>query len=176
MNAVTNLTTVLNDFLYMEQLEVGKVQSSPARFDLVQLALEITEEMQLLAKGAQQIRCSHSGTQHNVVLDQNLLKNCIINLITNAIKYSGDLCCIEVTTEINEHHCIITVKDDGIGIPEEDQQHLFEPFFRAHNTGTIPGTGLGLNIVARYIALMNGRVDFSSDTTGGTIFTLTFLT
>lgn len=174
INAVTNLTTVLNDFLYMEQLEVGKVHSYPALFDLVQLSAEITEEMQLLAKGAQHIRCSHSGIQNNVVLDQNLLKSCIINLITNAIKYSGDMCCIEFTTEINDSHCIITVKDDGIGIPEEDQQHLFEPFFRAHNTGNIPGTGLGLNILARYITLMNGRVDFRSNTTEGTLFSLTF--
>jgi signal transduction histidine kinase len=60
-------------------------------------------------------------------LDQNLIKNSIINLITNAIKYS-DTSNIDFTTEINDTHCIIKVKDEGIGIPEEDQQHLFEPF------------------------------------------------
>ncbi|MDI1255461.1 MAG: PAS domain-containing sensor histidine kinase [Flavobacterium sp.] len=174
INAVTNLTTVLNDFLYMEQLEVGKVKANPAHFDLAQLTTEITEEMQLLAKGEQHIKCSHFGLRHLVFLDQNLLKNCIINLITNAIKYSGDNCCIEFTTKISDSQCIITVKDDGIGIPKEDQQHLFEPFFRAHNTGNIPGTGLGLNIVARYMALMNGSVNFSSDKKEGTLFTLTF--
>ncbi len=65
-------------------------------------------------------------------------------------------------------------KDDGIGIPIDDQPHLFEPFFRAHNTGTIPGTGLGLNIVARYIALMRGQVSCTSATGKGAIFTLTF--
>ena len=174
ISSVTNLTAVLNDFLYMEQLEVGKIQAKPEHFDLMQLASEITEEMQLLAKGAQRIKCSHSGSLSHVFLDQNLLKNCIINLITNAIKYSGDTCCIEFCTEITDSHCIITVKDDGIGIPEEDQQHLFEPFFRAHNTGNIPGTGLGLNIVARYIAIMNGKIDFSSNEAEGTLFTLTF--
>ncbi len=175
INSVTNLTSVLNDFLYMEQLEGGKVEANPSHFDLKNFACEITEEMQLLAKGAQQINYNHLGIENQVFLDQNLLKNCIVNLITNAMKYSGDICCIQFTTIINDSHCIITVKDDGIGIPEEDQQHLFQPFFRAHNTGNIAGTGLGLNIVARYLSLMKGKVEFSSTTTEGTLFTLIFM-
>lgn len=174
INAVTNLTTVLNDFLYIEQLEIGRVKANLSCFDLMQLAEEITEEMQLLAKGKQRVLFTHYGHEKLITLDQNLLKNSIINLITNAIKYSSDTCCIAFTTEINDTHCIITVKDEGIGIPEEDQKHLFEPFFRAHNTGNIPGTGLGLNIVARYIALMNGTVTYESTIHKGTLFTLTF--
>jgi signal transduction histidine kinase len=140
----------------------------------VQLAEEITEEMQLLAKGEQQIHFTHYGIQKLINLDPNLIKNSIINLITNAIKYSDDNSSIEFTTEINDTECLIRVKDEGIGIPEEDKQHLFEPFFRAHNTGNIPGTGLGLNIVARYIALMKGTVSYCSTIEQGTVFTLTF--
>ena len=174
ISAVTNLTTVLNDFLHTEQLEVGNVKAKQTCFDLVQLAEEITEEMQLLAKGEQQIHFTHYGIQKLINLDQNLIKNSIINLIKNAIKYSADTSCIDFTTEINDTHCIIKVKDEGIGIPEEDQQHLFEPFFRAHNTGNIPGTGLGLNIVARYIALMKGTISYSSTLNKGTLFTLKF--
>ncbi|WP_264520875.1 PAS domain-containing sensor histidine kinase [Flavobacterium sp. N1994] len=174
INAVTNLTTVLNDFLYIEQLEIGRVKTNITYFDLKKLGEEITEEMQLLAKGQQQIHFTHNGTQKLMHLDANLLKNSIINLITNAIKYSNDTSRIEFTTEINDTNCIITVKDEGIGIPQEDQNHLFEPFFRAHNTGNIPGTGLGLNIVARYIALMNGCISYSSIVNEGTQFTLTF--
>ena len=174
ISAVTNLTTVLNDFLYTEQLEVGTVKANQTCFDLVQLAEEITEELQLLAKGEQQIHFTHFGSQKLINLDQNLLKNSIINLITNAIKYSGDTSNIDFTTEINDTHCIIKVQDEGIGIPEEDKQHLFEPFFRAHNTANIPGTGLGLNIVARYIALMKGTISYSSTINKGTLFTLKF--
>nr|WP_315250706.1 PAS domain-containing sensor histidine kinase [uncultured Flavobacterium sp.] len=174
INAVTNLTTVLNDFLYIEQLEVGTVKANVTCFDLVQLAEEITEEMQLLAKEEQQIHFTHSGVLKLINLDPNLLKNSIINLITNAIKYSADTCCIEFNTEINDTHCIISVKDEGIGIPEEDLQHLLEPFFRAQNTGNIPGTGLGLNIVDRYVALMKGTISYSSTINKGTLFTLTF--
>lgn len=173
-NAVANLTTILNDFLSLEKLEAGRIEPSYTRFDLVKLAEELTEEMQIMAKQNQNILYQHTGTDSMVYLDINLLKNCIINLITNAIKYSGEDSFIEFSTEINASGCSITVKDNGIGIPESDQKHLFEAFFRAHNTGNIAGTGLGLNIVARYTALMNGRVDFQSNIHEGTSFTISF--
>jgi two-component system sensor kinase FixL len=173
-SAVGNLTSILNDFLSLEKLESGMQQPIYNDFDLVQFAEVITEEMQLLAKQNQNIIYQHTGTIGTVWLDQNLLKNCIVNLINNAIKYSGENTFIGFTTEINKRACIITVSDNGIGIPEADQKHLFEAFFRAHNTGTIPGTGLGLNIVARYTNLMNGKIDFKSDVNQGALFTITF--
>ncbi|MDB5148056.1 MAG: domain S-box protein [Mucilaginibacter sp.] len=173
-NAVGNLTTILNDFLSLEKLEAGRVEPSYTTFDLVNLAEEITEEMQLMAKQNQNILYQHTGTNSMVQLDINLLKNCIINLITNAIKYSGENSFIEFNTEINASGCSVTIKDNGIGIPESDQKHLFEAFFRAHNTGNIPGTGLGLNIIARYATLMNGRVDFKSNVNEGASFTISF--
>jgi two-component system sensor kinase FixL len=173
-SAVGNLTLILNDFLSLEKLESGMQQPTYNDFDIVQFAEVITEEMQVLAKQNQNIIYQHTGTKSTVKLDQNLLRNCIVNLVNNAIKYSGENTFIGFTTEINERECIITVSDNGIGIPEADQKHLFEAFFRAHNTGTIPGTGLGLNIVARYTSLMNGKIDFKSDVNQGTLFTITF--
>ena len=173
-NAVGNLTTILNDFLSLEKLEAGKVEPSFDSFDLVKLSEEITEEMQMIAKQNQNIIYQHTGTTSMVKLDQNLLKNCVINLMSNSIKYSGENTFIEFNTEITNQACIITVKDNGIGIPETDHKHMFEAFFRAHNTGNIPGTGLGLNIVARYTDLMNGTVDFKSSVNNGTIFTISF--
>lgn len=173
-NAVGNLTSVLNEFLSLEKLEIGKVEPAFNRFDLVKFGEEITEQMQGIAKQNQSIIYQHTGMDNMVSLDQNLLKNCILNLISNAIKYSGENTFIEFNTEIEAQICRITIKDNGIGIPEADQKHLFEAFFRAHNTGTIPGTGLGLNIVARYTGLMNGQVDFKSCVNQGTQFTLSF--
>ncbi|WP_184547179.1 PAS domain-containing sensor histidine kinase [Mucilaginibacter sp. FT3.2] len=173
-HAVGNLTGILNDFLSLEKLEAGRVEPAFNRFDLVKLAEEITEEMQMLAKQNQNIIYQHTGVSHVANLDANLLKNCIINLIANAIKYSGENTFIEFNTEINNTGCHITIKDNGIGIPEADQKHLFEAFFRAHNTGNIPGTGLGLNIVARYASLMNGIIDFKSNVNKGTLFTISF--
>jgi len=173
-SAVGNLTTILNDFLSLERLEAGNVQSSMAAFDLVQLAEEVTEEMQMIAKDDQNIIYQHTGVERIVDLDQNLLRNCMINLISNAIKYSGEHTFIEFNTEIQDEKYIITVRDNGIGIPDLDQKNLFQPFFRANNTGNIPGTGLGLNIVLRYAGLMNGTVEFASEVNKGARFTLSF--
>ena len=173
-NAVSNLTSILNDFLSLEKLEAGKVEPQFATFDIVKFAEEIIEEMQMIAKQKQVIVYQHTGTGSTVKLDATLLKNCILNLIGNAIKYSGENTFIEFNSEITDKQLIITIKDDGIGIPESDQKHLFEAFFRAHNTGSIPGTGLGLNIVTRYARLMNGTVKFQSKVNKGTSFTISF--
>lgn len=173
-NAVNNLTSILNDFLSLEKLEAGKVDAVYSEFDIVKFGEEITEEMQLVAKQNQMIVYQHTGTESTVSLDPALLKNCVINLVGNAIKYSGENTFIEFSSEIDKKQLIITVKDNGIGIPDEDQKHLFEAFFRAHNTGSIPGTGLGLNIVTRYTALMNGTIKFQSKVNKGTSFTITF--
>ena len=175
-NSVGNLTGILNDFLSLERLEAGKIEPLNTRFDLVKFAEEITEEMQLVAKQNQHIIYQHTGTVGVVTIDQALLKNCIINLIGNAIKYSGENTFIEFNTEITDSNLIISVKDNGIGIPESDQKHLFEAFFRAHNTGNIPGTGLGLNIVTRYATLMKGEIKFESKVNQGTAFTIVFPT
>ncbi|MDB5287291.1 MAG: fixL 3 [Mucilaginibacter sp.] len=175
-NSVVNLTGILNDFLSLEKLEAEKVEPTFTPFDLVKFSEEITEEMQLVAKQNQKIIYKHTGKPSAISLDQNLLKNCIVNLISNAIKYSGENTFIEFNTEITETTCVITIQDNGIGIPNADQKHLFEPFFRAHNTGNIPGTGLGLNIVARYTYLMNGKIDFKSVVNQGTLFKISFVT
>lgn len=173
-NAISNLTDILDDFLYMEQLETGKVTTKYRFFDLQELAKEIIEEMLMLHVKNQNILYSHKGITTVIYLDYNLLKNSLINLINNALKYSGEKSIITFTTEITDNQCIICVKDKGIGIPKKDQQHLFEPFFRAQNTANIPGTGIGLHIVKRYITLMEGTIDCSSNAKSGTTFTLKF--
>lgn len=173
-NAINNLTTILNDFLSLEKLEAGKVEVSSQWFDIFTYAEEIAEEMQLMTKQKQLIVYEHNGTTSQVFLDQNLLKNCIINLISNAIKYSGEDTMIQFNSTVNEHELIIDVIDNGIGIPAAEMNNLFEPFFRAHNTGDIPGTGLGLNIVKRYVGLMNGTCTCESEQNVGTTFKLHF--
>jgi two-component system sensor kinase FixL len=173
-SSVGNLTGILNDFLSVERLEAGKVEPMATSFDVVKFAEEITEEMQLISKQDQMIIYQHTGVGNKVTLDQSLLRNCIINLMSNAIKYSGENTFIEFNTEIIDNQFKVIIKDNGIGIPDSDQKHLFEAFFRAHNTGNIPGTGLGLNIVTRYVGLMNGHIQFNSKVSQGTSFTLTF--
>jgi two-component system sensor kinase FixL len=172
--SVNSLTGILNDFLSLERLEAGEFKAVPKVFDMVCFSEEITEEMQLIAKQNQQIIYQHTGLSSSVQIDRALLRNAIINLISNAIKYSGENTFIEFNTEITPTLLRVIIKDNGIGIPENDQKHLFEAFFRAHNTGTIPGTGLGLNIVERYAKLMNGQLQFTSKVNQGACFTLSF--
>lgn len=173
-NSVQLLNSILSDFLNLERLESGKIAVNKESVNLVSLAEEITEEMQLICKKNQHILYQHTGSTGMFLLDSNLIKNAIINLISNAIKYSGEDSFIQFMTEIEDDSCTIMVSDNGIGIPKEEQIHLFEAFFRANNTGSIPGTGLGLNIVKRYISLMGGEVTFESEVGKGTTVTLKF--
>jgi len=173
-NAIASLNSILNDFLSLEKLDTGIVKPHYDSFDIVKFSEELTEEMQLITKEDQIIIYQHTGSESEINLDQNLLRNCLMNLISNAIKYSGEHTLIEFSTEINEDKYVFSVKDNGIGIPEEDQSGLFQPFFRAHNIGNIPGTGLGLNIVQRYVNLMDGKIHFESQSGKGTEFTLSF--
>lgn len=172
--AIGSLNGILNDFLSLEKLEAGIVHPNHCLFDVIKFSEELTEEMQLITKEDQIIIYQHTGSESEINLDQNLLKNCLMNLMSNAIKYSGEHTLIEFSTEIKENQYLFSVKDNGIGIPEEDHSALFQPFFRAHNTGNIPGTGLGLNIVHRYVNLMDGRIHFESKFGKGTEFTLSF--
>lgn len=172
--SVQLLNTILNDFLSLEKLEAGVVVVNKLQLNLVQLAEEITEEMQMICKKNQHIVYQHTGSEGYFNLDAHLVKSAVINLISNAVKYSGEDTFIEFSTEITANICTIIVKDNGIGIPGEDQKNLFEPFFRAHNTGSIPGTGLGLNIVRRYVGLMEGDLEYHSAINEGAMFKMTF--
>lgn len=172
--AVQLLNNILNDFLSLEKLEAGVVAVNKKKINLVHLGEEITEEMQLVCKRNQHIVYQHTGEEAEFLMDQHLLKSSIINLVSNAVKYSGEDTFIEFLTEIKGDLCTIIVKDNGIGIPKEEQVHLFEPFFRAHNTGSIPGTGLGLNIVKRYVHLMDGTLEYWSALNNGTMFKMIF--
>ncbi|MCU0353850.1 MAG: hybrid sensor histidine kinase/response regulator [Cytophagales bacterium] len=170
-SAVNNLTSILNDFLSISKLEEGKVVSNPVEFSVPELTGEVVEEMSGLVKPGQEIRCQHAG-RTEVMLDKNLTRNILINLISNAIKYSGEGKPIEIRTDLQNAHLEIAVRDHGIGIPESEQAHMFSRFFRAQNASNIQGTGLGLTIVKRYVELMHGSIDFESRESKGTVFTI----
>ncbi|MCB0786484.1 MAG: ATP-binding protein, partial [Flavobacteriales bacterium] len=102
--------------------------------------------------------------------DRQMLSNVVSNLLSNAIKYSPEDRPIHLRTAITNGMLSIQVEDQGIGIPEKDQVHLFERFFRAGNTVSIQGTGLGLNIVRKYLDMMGGSIRFDSREGAGTTF------
>lgn len=172
-SSVKNLTNILNDFLSLDKLDAGQVHSYPALTDIEQLAKEVIEEMQVVAKEGQTIEYAKSGLTE-VFVDGNLLRNILINLINNAIKYSPENSRIELSTKTEDGYFYVSVKDYGIGIPDEDKPYMFDRFFRAKNATNIKGTGLGLNIVRRYADLMGGHIDFTSELNKGTTFTFKY--
>jgi signal transduction histidine kinase len=105
-----------------------------------------------------------------VISDKKFIKHILLNLLSNAIKFSPEGKPIELKTDVNNSLFTLSVKDSGIGISKEDQEHLFERFFRAHNATNIQGTGLGLNIVAKYVEMLNGTIECESELEKGTLF------
>ena len=170
---VRELTGMLNDFLSLDKLEQGSVACNPGEFDVVHLSIELIEELRGLAKPGQEIVYDHSGSERIVFQDRTMLHNVLSNLLGNAIKYSPENKRIDLITCISNSALTIQVQDRGIGIPLEDQQHLFERFFRAANAFTVQGTGLGLNIVRKYLDLIGGTIAFESTPGQGTTFTVT---
>ena len=172
-SAVNNLTDILNEFLSLGKIEEGKIQVHLSIFNIKEQVQLIISEITPILKKGQYIKYTHEGfTQVN--LDTSLLRNIIINLVSNAIKFSPEDATIWVDSRCSENEITLTIKDEGLGIPEEDMKHLFERFFRGKNVVNIQGTGLGLHIVSKYVELMGGKIEVQSQLETGTRFILKF--
>ncbi|RFS18208.1 PAS domain-containing sensor histidine kinase [Emticicia sp. C21] len=174
-SSVRNLTDILNDFLSLNKLEEGKVVVAPESFIINDFLEEICQQMQGIAKKGQKIDCICETTEssYEVRLDSKLIKNIIINLISNAIKFSPDDSRIQIKGSLTNRQVAISIKDEGIGIPEAEKKHVFERFYRMSNAEAIQGTGLGLSIVNQYVLLLKGKIDFISEENKGTKFIVT---
>lgn len=170
-SAVKNLNNILTDFLSLEKLEEGMVENNPVLTELDQFIQNIILELDGIKKRRQHIVYKFQGVISSVLIDQKLLKACVINLLSNAIKYSSEDAMITIDLTVNDY-VTIAVSDQGIGIPEKDQKKLFSRFFRASNVGNIKGTGLGLNIIKKYVEIMDGTLSVMSEEAKGSKFTL----
>lgn len=173
VSSVNMMTDILNDFLSVGKIEEGKIPVRWITFNVKELISSIVNEMTELPKKQQHIDYQHTG-ETTIHLDPALLKHIVQNLLSNAIKFSPEHATIVVRTAVTEDQFICTIADNGIGISKEDQQHLFERFFRGTNVSDIQGTGLGLHIVSKYAELMNGNVRCHSEENKGTEFVVTF--
>jgi PAS domain S-box-containing protein len=170
--SVKHLNDLLEDFLSLGKLDEGKVGTVLHEFNLHEVVNDTIDEMRGLAKKDQVIEYSYAGTEI-VYSDKKLIKNIMINLVSNAIKFSDEGSTIFINSMVKNDLAVIAVKDTGIGISEEDQAHLFSSFFRGKNAINIQGTGLGLHIVKRYLDLLNGDIKLESKPGKGT--TITFI-
>ncbi|MEM6878114.1 MAG: PAS domain-containing sensor histidine kinase [Bacteroidota bacterium] len=167
--SVEALTNILNDLLSISSLEEGGVRSNFETFSLSELIQELKDQLQALLKPNQQLTFEQNGFDL-VFNDKDILRRILTNLLSNGIKYSPSG--TEVSCRVTHEDDIlqIEVKDHGIGIPSVDQDHLFTRFFRAGNVENIQGTGLGLNLVKRYLELLNGEIGFESIEGKGSTF------
>ena len=173
-SSISNLTLILNDFLSIEKLETGKVEVKKEYFNLNETIVKIIEDIKGVLKNDQRIIFYPAEDLHTIYLDKQLISNAIINLFSNASKYSSSGQEISIIIDKSKDFFTIKIIDEGIGVPESEQKHLFERFFRAKNALNIHGTGLGLNITQKYVELMNGNIEIQSKENEGTTVTLSF--
>lgn len=169
-NSVNHLTEILNDLLSLDKLEEGGLMAHPEYISVNAFVMAVIDEMRPIAKPGQRLLFQGLSNQALIFVDKRILKNILINLISNGIKYSNENTSIDITIKKSEAFMLIDIKDHGIGIPLEDQPHIFERFYRANNSGNMPGTGLGLSIVKKYVEILNGDIRFASIPNKGTTF------
>lgn len=170
--SVKNLTSILNDFLSLDKLDQGKISTCPVSFSVTDFIDEMVNDIQDITEKKHEFVVTHQSGKISVFQDKEMFRNVIINLLSNAIKYSPANTEINIRTVLTDKMMTLEIADQGMGIPSEDQKHLFERFFRAHNVTNLQGTGLGLNIVKRYLDLMGGEISFNSIENKGTTFTI----
>jgi signal transduction histidine kinase len=172
-SSVNHLTSILNDFLSLGKLEEGRVDVAKELVHVQDFFAEIKEELKPLLKERQEIVVNCEWPHNTITTDRRLLRNILFNLISNASKYSATHKKIYIACSKKDSMLQLHVRDEGIGIPQNEVKHLFERFFRASNATNIQGTGLGLNIVGRYVDLLQGKIDFTSEEGTGSAFTIT---
>ena len=168
---VMSLTDILNDVLSLSKVEEGEDAVNIVEIEVEKYCKTVAEEIELIARRGQTIKYEHKGDEI-LRCDPVLMRKITLNLLSNAVKYSHNDGVIELLTISQENNFIIEVKDHGIGIPIAEQKELFKRFFRAGNVSNIEGTGLGLNIVKKYVELLNGKISFVSEPEKETIFTV----
>lgn len=171
-SSVNHLNNILTDFLSITRLDEGQFQPVLSRFSVSSLVKDLKTEADGLLKKNQNLICTYDYEDIEMVSDKNMLRNILYNLISNAIKYSDEGKQIICRITPSEKYLTIKIRDEGVGIPVEDQKHIGSRFFRASNVVNVPGTGLGLNIVISYLHVLKGDLTFESTPGEGTTFTI----
>ncbi len=172
--AVKHMIRLLDDVLLINKAEAGKLEFNPTPLNLEEFCRTLAEELQLSDNAQHSINLViQNSCPEQVHMDEKLLRQIFTNLLSNAIKYSPVEEDIQFKLSCQDGEVVFQVKDQGIGIPPEDQQHLFESFHRAKNTSNLPGTGLGLSIVKQCVEMHSGKIRVDSELGIGTTVSVT---
>jgi signal transduction histidine kinase len=171
-DAVKNMTHMLDEVLIIGKSDAGKLMYDIKHVNIIPYISEVVQQAELIEKNGHKLIFNTYPEKCIVETDENLLMHILGNLISNAVKYSPPNTEIEISVIEVQNIVSISVKDHGIGIPENEMEHLFDTFYRASNIGNVAGTGLGLAIVKRYLDILNGTIDVTSEEEKGTTFTV----
>jgi PAS domain S-box-containing protein len=169
---VTHMTYLLDDILMIGKAEAGKIPVNLAPIKISEFTRNLCFEVAKTTGNTHHINLTEELRYLEIVSDEKLLRNVMINLLTNAIKFSPSAEVVEVKIITSGDTLLLTVRDYGIGIPKQELAHLFQPFFRARNAGTIQGTGLGLSIIKKAVDLLQGTIRIDSGQGEGTVMTI----
>lgn len=172
--AIDAMTHLIDDVLVFNKSNEDNVPTRKSEIDLISLCIILIDEFAHMDKDRHKIQLKTKVNRINIKADIELLKKIISNLISNALKFSPDG--KDVIIELNDFKDSyeFSITDNGIGIPQEEREHLFKPYHRFKNVGSIAGNGLGLSIVKRFADIMGGTVNYTSQEDKGTCFTLLF--
>ncbi len=172
-SAIKHMAQLLDDVLILGRSEAKKLEFMTEPVSLDRFCLEVVEDTKINIDNRYKIKFTHKGNCVNTIFDEKVLRQILHNLLSNAIKYSPEGGTILFTLSCKNNQAVFSIKDEGIGIPLEDQRLLFEPFHRGSNVDNIPGTGLGLTIVKNGVELYGGSLTLKSEPGKGTTFTVT---
>jgi PAS domain S-box-containing protein len=166
------MASLMEEVLLIGSFDAGKVEFKPERMDPRQFLRRLVDEVLSATNRRCPIELLLGNLPVETRADERLLRHIFTNLLTNAVKYSEPGCAVQFEFNCNGTDMVSSIRDQGIGIPEADQEWLFDPFHRARNVGNRPGTGLGLVIVKRCVDLHGGDIRIESKPGEGTTVTL----
>jgi PAS domain S-box-containing protein len=170
---VDHMTHLLDDVLMIGKAEAGKIPVRLVSVDIHEFFEKLCKEIEQSTGKTHRIRTAFNLGTASILSDEKLLRNIVINGLTNAIKFSPSVPEVELSLTSDAQKLLIQVRDRGIGIPVPDKAQLFEPFYRASNVNAIQGTGLGLSIIKKAVDLLQGYIDIKSEIGKGTELTIT---
>ena len=170
---VRHMTSLLEDVLLVGRIDSGRLELEKEKFEAAAFILDVFDEIKIGSRDSHQLHCTIQCSDVEIVADKRMVRVVINNLLSNAMKYSDAGTKVDLTVSERDQCILIEVRDEGIGIPQDDLEHLFEPFHRASNVDNRQGTGLGLAILHRMVELHGGLIDVESLIGVGTTFKVT---
>ncbi len=173
IKTVDFMKDLIENVIFIGKTDINKIQSNPTTVSINEFCKNVINDFQLTLSTKRVLNYKFEGSDKNIAIDSKLLRHIIVNIISNAIKYSADNKSVDIIVSSNQEQLIIKVRDFGIGIAEEEQNKIFDLFYRGKNVGNISGTGLGMSIILRALEILNGKIEVSSKINQGSLFTVT---